>query len=80
VITPPKCSCSARSKDGHVFTCSDCVGAALRFWSGEKVDQHEMFEYVDRESSVRGLAPGDGDMTHISDVLKGLAEADPFPF
>ena len=47
---------------------------------GERVDQCEMFEYVDRDGSMRGLAQGEGGLRHISEVLKGLAEADPFPF
>jgi len=47
---------------------------------GERVDQYEIFEYVDRATSVRGLTDTETDLTHISSVLRSLAEADDLPF
>ena len=80
VFSLPKCSCSERSVDGRVFTCPECCRAALRRWDGERVDQHEMFEYLDNRVSMSAVDEDEGGLTHISKVLKGLAEADPFPF
>ena len=80
MISLPSCGCSEASVEGRVFTCSVCIAAAVRYWDGERVDQCEMFEYVDSPSSVRGLTETETDLTHISKVLKGLADADPFPF
>ncbi len=56
----PGCRCAEDSEWGRVFTCPVCVQAALRFHRGERVDQLEAFEYVDREISVSGLLEGEG--------------------
>ena len=80
MISLPKCGCSEASIGDVVRTCPVCCAAALRYWDGEGVDQYEMFEYVDKESSMRGLTRDEGDLTHISSVLRSLAEADGLPF
>ena len=80
MLTPPKCSCAVLLIGDSVFTCPECVGAAIRFRSGERVDQAELFEYLDRDSSMRGLARGSGDLIHISEVLSPYLEEDGLPF
>ncbi len=78
-LRPPKCSCSDRSRGSRVFTCPICCRAALRAWAGEVVDQHELFDHVDRSSSVS--APrSEAELTPIADVLRSLAVADGLPF
>ena len=52
----------------------------MRWWDGEGVDQHEMFEDIDSQSSVRGLTRDEGRLTHISEVLARLRQADGLPF
>ena len=47
---------------------------------GAGVDQHEMFEYLDGTSSMRGLARGEGGLTHISSVLRSSVGAEDLPF
>ena len=80
VISLPKCGCSERSSEDRVFTCPVCVGAALRYWDGEGVDQYELFEYVDSQSSMRGLTRDEGCLTHISEVLRSSVGAEDLPF
>ena len=78
MIILPKCSCSERSSEGQVFTCPECMRAALQFWDGQAVDQYEMFEYVDKQGSVSALSRGRGELAHIADVLRSSAEDLPF--
>ena len=52
--------------------------AAIQFWDGEGVDQHEMFEYVDTTGSVSALSRGRGELTPIADVLRSLSDDLPF--
>ena len=66
----PSCSCSERSVAERVFTCSVCVRAALRYWDGERVDQGELFEYVDSTRSVSALFRSRGELTPIASVLR----------
>ena len=80
MISLPKCGCSAKSVGDRTFTCSVCIAAANRFWDGEGVDQFELFEYLDRQSSMSGLTRDESDLTYISSVLRSLAEADDLPF
>ncbi len=55
------------------------MGAALRYWDGEGVDQFEMFRHVDKPSSVS--APRSrSQLTPIAEVLRSLADADDLPF
>jgi len=78
MITLPKCRCSEKSIDGRCFTCPDCIGAAIRYWDGEGVDQHEMFEYVDTPGSVSAMGRGRGQLTPIADVLRSGSSDLPF--
>jgi len=78
-VSPPKCSCSERSSDGHVFTCPECCRAALRMMDGERVDQWELFAYVDKDVSMSGIGTGTG-LTHISDVLRSSFGGEDLPF
>ena len=60
--------------------CPKCIAAAVRFHVGERVDQFEMFEYVDSTSSMSALGRGRGELTHISKVLSSAFGADDLPF
>ena len=80
MISPPKCGCAGRSEDGRVFTCPECMGFIIRFADGERVDQHELFDYVDSTGSVRASSRAGGQLVHISRVLRGSAGADSLPF
>ena len=80
MISPPLCDCAERSFGASVFTCPECVGAALRAMDGEAVDQREMFEYLDTHGSVSALSRGRGELTPIAEVLRSLAVADGLPF
>ena len=48
--------------------------AAIQFWDGEGVDQHEMFEYLDTTGSMSALSRSRSELTHIADVLSSLDE------
>ena len=80
MISVPKCSCSERSSDGQVFTCPECMRAALQFWDGEGVDQYEIFDDLDTLGSVSALSRSRSELTPIADVLRSLSEADGLPF
>ncbi len=79
MISLPKCGCVDRSVGDSVFTCPECVGAALRAMDGERVDQCEMFEYVDSTGSVSALSRSRSELTHIADVLESVVP-DGLPF
>ena len=70
MISLPNCLCSERSREGQVFTCPECVRAALQFWDGEGVDQYEMFGYLDSSGSVSALSRSRRGLTHISEIAK----------
>ncbi len=70
MITLPKCGCSERSDDLRVFTCPVCVAAALRWWDGEGVDQHELFTDIDSKGSVSALNETETEPFHISEILR----------
>ena len=76
----PKCGCLERCTDRRVFTCPECVGAALRWWDGERVDQGELFSDIDTPGSVSGLTRTRSELTHISSVLRPYIEDDGLPF
>ena len=80
-LSLPKCGCSDRSLDGRVFTCPVCCSAALRFHSGEGVDQHELFEYLDSNRSVRAMDEDEdtGGLVHVSRILSEIV-VDDLPF
>ncbi len=78
-LSLPKCSCSERSRDGQVFTCPECVRAALRFWDGERVDQAELFDEVDTTGSVSALDEDEDGLVHISKVVE-VIYLDDLPF
>ena len=81
MITRPKCGCAAKSIwEDRVFTCPICIRAALQFWDGEGVDQYELFEYLDKESSVSALDEDEDTLTPIAEVLRSLAVLDDLPF
>ena len=80
MISLPECSCSSRSSEGQVFTCPQCMRAAIQFWDGEGVDQYEIFDEVDTLGSVSALSRGRGELTAIADVLSSLQQADELPF
>jgi len=67
------------STAGRVFTCPECINAALRYWDGEGVDQHELFTEVDSTRSMSAPRT-EADLTPIADVLRSLADADDLPF
>jgi len=78
-VSLPKCGCSERSSEGQVFTCPECCRAALRMMDGERVDQGELFEYVDKDVSMSGKGTGTG-LIHISDVLRSWSSDQDLPF
>ena len=80
MISLPKCGCAERSTVSQVFTCPECVSAALRAMDGEALDQYELFAQVDRQSSMSALSREEGQLTPIADVLRSLAVADGLPF
>jgi len=80
VISLPNCSCSRRSSEGQVFTCPECMRAAIQFWDGEGVDQTEMFDDLDTLGSVSALSRSRSELTPIASVLRSLAELDGLPF
>ncbi len=80
VLSLPKCGCSARSTESRVFTCPECITAANRFWDGERVAQHELFDDLDTPGSVSELARSRSELTHISEVLRPYIEDDGLPF
>ncbi len=78
-LSLPKCSCSDRSRDGQVFTCPECIRAAIRFWDGEGVDQLELFAQVDSIGSVSALSRAGGQLVHISEIVESVIP-DGLPF
>jgi len=80
MISVPKCGCAEKSSSDRVFTCPECVGAALRAMAGEAVDQHELFDYLDSSGSMSDLSRAEAELTPIAEVLRSLAEADGLPF
>ncbi len=78
MISPPKCGCSERSSDDQVFTCPECMGFIIRFADGERVDQHELFEYLDSTGSVSALSRSRGGLTPIKQVLEVVLDDLPF--
>ena len=78
MITPPKCFCSERSQEGRVFTCPECVGAALLGMEGHALDQHELFDEVDSTGSMRGLPRAEGQLTHVSSIVPVVLDGLPF--
>jgi len=73
-LSLPKCGCSERSRGDRVFTCPECVGAALRWWDGERVDQTELFDDIDTTGSVSALDEDEDGLVHISKVLEALGD------
>jgi len=62
-----------------VFTCPECVGAALLAMEGHGVDQHELFSEVDTTGSVSALSRAGGQLVHISEVIESVVP-DGLPF
>ena len=58
--------------------CPVCITAALRFYDGERVDQHELFEYVDSRGSVSALDEDEDGLVHISKVIEVVVDDLPF--
>ena len=67
----PKCSCRKDSRSGLVFTCPQCVKAALGRLYGGGVDQVEMFSDIDSRVSVSGLVEGE----ELSSPDRGIGAA-----
>ena len=80
MISVPKCGCSERSVDGQVFTCPECVRAALLFMDGYRVAQGEIFDEVDTLGSVSALDEDEDGLTSIQEVLRSLEVLDGLPF
>ena len=62
-----------------VFTCPECVAAAQRFHAGERVDQIEVFEYLDGEVSVSALSRAGGQDAVLDEESRSSVEDD-LPF
>ena len=80
MLVVPKCGCRERCTETETYTCPLCIAAAIRFHSGERVAQSEMFRQVDDQGSVSALSRSGGEPVHISKVLRSLADADDLPF
>jgi len=80
VISVPKCGCSERSSAGQVFTCPECVRAALLCMDGHRVDQGEMFDDLDSRGSVSALDEDEDGLVPIQEVLRSLQALDDLPF
>ena len=80
MISVPKCGCSERSCDGQVFTCPECVRAALFFMDGYRLAQGEIFCEVDTLGSVSALDEDEDGLTPIADVLRSFEVLDDLPF
>ena len=78
MISVPTCRCSERSRAGQVFTCPECMRAALLFHAGERVDQHEMFDYLDTTGSMSALDEDEDGLVHIASVLEVVLDDLPF--
>ena len=80
-LSLPNCGCSESSQGDRVFTCPICCRAALRFFEGERVDQAELFAYVDKQSSVSALHRDRDGFVPIADVLRSIElPLDDLPF
>jgi len=44
--------------------------AAIQFWDGEGVDQHEMFDQVDSRGSVSALDEDEDGLTLVRNIVK----------
>ena len=73
-----KCSCSERSSAGQVFTCPECVRAALQFMAGHALDQHELFDEVDTTGSVSALDEDEDGLVPIASILEVVLDDLPF--
>jgi len=73
-LSLPKCGCSSRSTSDRVFTCPVCLGAAIRYWDGDRVDQRELFGEFDTTGSVSALNEDEDGPVHISKVLEALGD------
>jgi len=78
MISPPSCSCSSRSYGDRVFTCPECVGFALDMMNGYRVDQGELFEYLDSTGSVSALSRSRSELIPIAKVLEVVLDDLPF--
>ena len=78
MITVPKCSCSERSVGDSVFTCPECIRAALRAMDGERVDQHELFAHVDSTGSVSVMDEDEDGLVPINAILPVVLDGLPF--
>ena len=76
MLSLPNCRCAELSIGDSVFTCPECVAAAIRFMGGERVDQAELFSEIDSTSSVSGLPRPRSKLTHISEVLRPYVQPD----
>ena len=55
------------------------MGFIIRYADGERVDQHELFEYLDSTGSVRALDEDEDGLVHISEIIPEVIE-DGLPF
>ena len=62
----------------RVFTCPICIAAAIKYLDGERVDQYELFDYVDSSGSVSALNEDEDGLVPIADVLRSLSDDLPF--
>ena len=78
MLSLPKCICVELSREGVTRTCPECCKAALAFWAGERVDQHELFEYLDSPCSVSALLETETGLVPIQEVLEVVLDDLPF--
>ena len=64
----------------QVFTCPECMGAAVRRFEGEALDQGELFSEVDSTGSMSALSRGRGGLVPIQEVLRSSRVLDDLPF